>query len=375
MRKQYSLSTLYHYEGNTSKRWFIRYGLYCNLQKKIIYKKIVLPTNPKDAKYRYQLAKDFSLEIDRKLKQGVLYERKKDIKINPSNFLETVEKILSELELQKTIRPKTTKTYISACKLLNAFLSSSFSHYTHFTKLNIPDFIKSIESSESYKKSVLSHCRAVYTFLLEKEFVSHNPFLGLVDKIKVTESDFNYPYSDYEKPLIENYLIKNNPRLFLFTRFLFYAFIRPKELVQLQVKDIDLRNRTIKIKGEISKNKKTETIPIVKPLLDLILEFNLLQNPSDYFLFGKGLFPSKKRCGWNIPTNQHRAVIQALGIYVERATVLYSWKHTGNIFAYLAGVDIKLIQRINRHSSLATTEIYLRKLGLFLEKQAFDASW
>lgn len=375
MRKQFKPAKLHDYNGDLSKIWYIDYGLYSDLHKKLVYKTIKLPTNPKDKSYRYQLAKEICFDIDRKLEKGILYERKKEVKINPAKFLDTVEKLLAEKVEQKQIRQKTAQTYLSACKLLNTFLVSSFSQYNRFVKAQIPNFLSSFNESDSYKKSVLSHLRAVYTLLLEKDFVPINPFMGYVDKIKVTESDFNYPFSDYEKKLLEDYLIANEPRLFLFTRFLFYAFIRPKELLQLQIKDIDLRTKTIRVKGEISKNKRTESIPIVKPLFDLILEFKLMQNPQDFYLFGKNLFPNKKRCGWNVPTNRHRAVLETLGIYVERATVMYSWKHTGNIFAYLAKVDIKLIQRINRHASLETTEIYLRKLGLFLDKNAFDSSW
>lgn len=375
MKKTIKFARLHDYKGDISKTWYISYGLYCKLQKRLITKFINLPKHPQKAEYRKQLFNDLSVEIDRKLKEGILFVKKRDVKINPTKFIDTVEKLLNQIVERKSIRPKTAQTYLSACKLLNAYLSYSFSHYTQFTKLNIPDFLKSIHESESYKKSVISHLRAVFTVLLQNEYVSHNPFMGYVDNIKVTESDFNHPYSDYEKELIENYLIANEPRLFLFTRFLFYAFIRPKELLQLQVKDIDIRTRTIKIKGEISKNRKTESVPIIKPLLDLILEFKLMQNPSDFYLFGKDLFPSKKQCGANTPTMRHTKAIKDLGIYVERATVLYSWKHTGNIFAYMAGVDIKIIQKINRHASLETTEVYLRKLGLFLDKKAFDSTW
>ena len=43
---------------------------------------------------------------------------------------------------------------------------------------------------------------------------------------------------------------------------------------------------------------------------------------------------------------------------------LYSWKHSGVVSAYNAGVDIKTIQRQCRHSSLEQTDVYLKSLGL-----------
>jgi integrase len=99
----------------------------------------------------------------------------------------------------------------------------------------------------------------------------------------------------------------------------------------------------------------------------------ILEQPSHYYVFGKkDLTPNFERAAINLPNRLHKEILIKLKMYRFKETVLYSWKHTGNINAYLKGMDIKLIQQINGHTSLETTEIYLRKLGLFLDKQAFD---
>lgn len=54
---------------------------------------------------------------------------------------------------------------------------------------------------------------------------------------------------------------------------------------------------------------------------------------------------------------------------------LYSWKHTGNVRAYEAGVDILTIQEQNRHHNLAMTEVYLRSLGLRVKRELLDKDW
>ena len=48
---------------------------------------------------------------------------------------------------------------------------------------------------------------------------------------------------------------------------------------------------------------------------------------------------------------------------------LYSFKHTSNIFKYTSGWTLAEIMKANRHSSITMTEIYLRKLGQFVETQ------
>ena len=47
---------------------------------------------------------------------------------------------------------------------------------------------------------------------------------------------------------------------------------------------------------------------------------------------------------------------------------LYSWKHSGVVAAYNAGVDIKTIQNQCRHHSLEQTDVYLKSLGLGVSK-------
>jgi len=369
-----SYAKLHHFNQDLNKRWFISYGLYNDKLRRLIRRKVYIPTNPKNLEYRMELSRELIFEINKKLNEGILFQRSKEKKLDTSNFMSVVEVLLSKMVDNDLIVSKTRQTYISACKHLNSYLILNKMHYTEFNKTHLMGFLESMKASNNHKRIVRSHLRSVFSILVQRDVLPVNPFLGSI-KIKSVETDFNYPFSDYEKIRLEQYLQEYEPNLYLMTRFIFYSFIRPKELLSLRVRDIDLRNRTIKIKSSIAKNDRTETVPIVKPLLDLVLKSGIFSYPSDYYIFGDGLKPSRKKSAPNEPTNIHREALQKLGFYVERVTVLYSWKHTGNIFAYMAGIDIKLIQRINRHSSVATTEIYLKKLGLFLDKTAFDASW
>lgn len=59
----------------------------------------------------------------------------------------------------------------------------------------------------------------------------------------------------------------------------------------------------------------------------------------------------------------HSSIIRAAGLDGNKYT-LYGWKHTGNVDAYLAGIDIYDIMRQNRHHSLEETMRYLNSLGL-----------
>ena len=60
----------------------------------------------------------------------------------------------------------------------------------------------------------------------------------------------------------------------------------------------------------------------------------------------------------DIMTRTHKTFLKRLGF--DDQHTLYSWKHTGVVQAYLAGVDIKSIQRQCRHSSIEMTRRYAR---------------
>jgi len=60
---------------------------------------------------------------------------------------------------------------------------------------------------------------------------------------------------------------------------------------------------------------------------------------------------------------KHKHFLEKLG-FDDRHT-LYSWKHTGVVKAYLAGVDIKSLQRQCHHHSIEMADNYLKSLGLY----------
>ncbi|WP_337043166.1 tyrosine-type recombinase/integrase [Emticicia sp. 17c] len=210
--------------------------------------------------------------------------------------------------------------------------------------------------------------------LIKRKLVSENPFLTY-EHMREADTDRHTAYSEFEKTIIEKHIIENDKRLYYLTRFLFYAFIRPTELRKLTVGDIDFRKNSIMVWGSKSKNKKRIPIPIVSNLQSIILEMELHKKPSHFFVFGKDLETSPVQAAKNQYLNKHNAALKEIGIYRSNETTLYGWKHTGNVYAYLAGVDIATIKEINRHWSIAETENYLRGLGLILRKEASKLSW
>jgi integrase len=89
--------------------------------------------------------------------------------------------------------------------------------------------------------------------------------------------------------------------------------------------------------------------------------------PQDWFLFGRGMKPGPVSLSRNMVSKRHSEVLRSLN-YPSDLT-LYSWKHTGVVAAYKAGIDLYSIMRQLRHHSLDMTQIYLKSLGLVKNEQ------
>ena len=152
---------------------------------------------------------------------------------------------------------------------------------------------------------------------------------------------------------------EQDSELGLFVRFLYYCFIRPRELCSLRVGDILLEEGEIRVPGKASKNAKTQFVVIPEAFQPWLVQL-YDRSPGEY------LFPSaadrSKRIGKNTMYRRHKKILDALGF--GEGYTLYSWKHTGAVAAAKAGISIKELQIQLRHHSLDETDKYLRQMGV-----------
>ena len=93
----------------------------------------------------------------------------------------------------------------------------------------------------------------------------------------------------------------------------------------------------------------------------------LAKYSKDYYLTGSTInIIGEKRIGENTPYNKLIVALKKLKLN-ENGYDLYSFKHTSNIKKYMSGWSLAEIMKANRHTSTSTTEIYLKKLGQFVD--------
>jgi len=101
-------------------------------------------------------------------------------------------------------------------------------------------------------------------------------------------------------------------------------------------------------------------VDIPEPLKTFLNEF-LANIPNKDYIFPGSI--KGKSYGQGYMTRKHKIFLERFG-FDDRHT-LFSWKHTGVVMAYKAGVYFKNIQLQCRHHSIEMTENYLKSLGLY----------
>ncbi|MFA6923581.1 MAG: tyrosine-type recombinase/integrase [Bacteroidales bacterium] len=368
-------ATLNDCGGDVSQRWYISFYAWSIQKNMLIRRRDYSVNNYKTKEERRAYAKNQIKSINVILSDGyhidVNKKSEKETEINKSVTLEKA--LLNILEIKKsTFR---NSSYLSFSSTLNIFLKWAKDNKFAFTNINYFDRFKAqmyVDYLLSEKKfsgktvNVKNSClKSLFNNLIERDVIKENPFVKL-KKQKEVKSLQNIAYTTKEIEKIKKEILKTDKELWLFIQFIYYCFMRPNEIRLLKIENIDLKKRKIFIPAAISKNCKEGYLDIPAPLFDSLKISKILKGKNNYYLFcGKTQeIPVSK----NVMSRRHRIIIDELGFGSNYT--LYSWKHTGVVQAYNAGVDIKSIQRQCRHSSIEMTDNYLKSLGLY-ENEAF----
>ncbi len=247
-------------------------------------------------------------------------------------------------KLKKTYRERSFETFKS--KLNRLFI---FANDRLITKVLVEDFFTYLSEN---RHPTTYHS---YHQQLKKLFsdIGKEEFFNDILQIKDQKTPAKY-FSREQISFLKEEIQKRDYWLWRYIEFIYYCFIRPYELRQLTREDIYLSDRLIRIRGAISKNKKTEYVAIPSAFNPTWIK----GIKTGYIFQGRNGNP----IGRNSMTNKHRELLKELGISSQHK--LYSWKHTGAVMAVKAGIGLKQLQVQLRHSSLEMTDKYLRQMGV-----------
>ncbi|CAL2104594.1 Site-specific recombinase XerD [Tenacibaculum sp. 190130A14a] len=210
---------------------------------------------------------------------------------------------------------------------------------------------------------------SMFTELVEKEIVNEN----IVQKIPLlkSKSKKNKPFTNKQLIDILNYTKANEPYLYQFIKVMWYSFLRPIEIVRLEVRNVNLDDNVIDIE---TKTEARAYIRIVKPLQVFFKNKDLKKYAPTMFVFGKdnsvGYWETKKvKSREDFFIRRFKKIKDHFGLSSDYG--IYSFRHTAALSLYYQFIKEGLseyqavlkIQDIMRHKDQQVTRKYLREIG------------
>ncbi|MDT0643680.1 hypothetical protein RM553_12630 [Zunongwangia sp. F363] len=218
-------------------------------------------------------------------------------------------------------------------------------------------------SIENHKRLLSS----LFTQLKNKRIIEHN-FVKDIPKLEIDPQQ-NTPFTNKEIKRIREYLQENDPYLLKFIPFITSCLLRPREILRLQIKDLNVIDFVLKVE---TKTEILATVKITEKIKPVIESMQLEKFPLDYYVFT----PEGRPGEWNSKLNskvgymgkRFAKVKEALGFGEEYG--LYSFRHSsiGNIqenlqkMGYSETEIVHKIMPITRHKTEKAVRTYLRNL-------------
>jgi site-specific recombinase XerD len=213
--------------------------------------------------------------------------------------------------------------------------------------------------------SRLKDLRALFNLLVRKSVIEKSP-AAFVEKRKVKKTNKNIPLTEKEQKRVVEHFKKTDYNYYMFLAFFYHSGFRPKEVLAVRRKDVDLDTASVFLFGVDSKTDVQRVATLPNVFFDEFRDF-VQDIPSDHYVFGSSLrfgHAPRRATRHAISRKWKRVVQDQLGIENQ----LYSIRHKSASDKYQDGLDVSTIQEFLGHSRITTTEIYLRSIVAYQKK-------
>lgn len=375
MKKQYSGPYIFNAGGNLNKRWYIYYS-FRNPQTGYLERQPYIDmgiNQHKTVSERTKAARILQQSLKNLLENGFNpfnAEKEETNSVRVHNINKSVtEAIEFALEIAKKTMAETSyndfKSRVSQFKEWLVNLNLGKSKMSDIEVEYILDFLNSIlkRSSPRNRNNTRTSLASLYKIFVSNKIVTVN-LIEDIDKLHAIPKK-NKTYSLDQEEKILKLLKETDPVLDLFVKFISINLLRPIECCRLKIRDIELRDKVIRLQAK-NHLVKTKIIPdiLYKDLPDLS-RYNL----DDYLFTPTG--PGK----WNIGevnkrnyfSERFKKIKDQLKLGNEYG--LYSFRHTYITKLYrelrkeYAPFETKSrLMLITGHSSMDALEKYLRDI-------------
>lgn len=280
-----------------------------------------------------------------------------------------------EKSLEKLPKLKTRQSYGSRLKILRDYISSRVIPPKYVYQYNtsfVSDFLDWLyldrEVTGRTRNNYRGWCSSLAAYFIEREYISTNPVLKI--KNVSEEKKKRQPLTPGMLQALRIHLLEEGNKIFYLACLMeYYTMIRPTELVHIKISDISLKEQSVFVAAEYSKNKRDGKVGLNEEIIQLMLDMELFQYPGDWYIFGDKLRPCRTVASSEIFRRAWKKVRTALrwsDVYQ-----FYSLKDSGiRDLANAKGIVIARDQA--RHTDISTTNKYLQGRDMPVHKETKD---
>jgi integrase/recombinase XerC len=282
---------------------------------------------------------------------------------------EYLSQFLQHLRYERNVSPHTLRNYSSDLEQFFGYLSlinkNSEIPINEIDRLTIREWMASLHANDKRKTSIarkLASLRTFFQFLVREGVLETNPakmvatprierklpnHLSMEDAVRFIETpDLNTDLGKRDRAILE---------------FLYATGVRVGELVNLNLKDIDFREKLVRVTG---KRKKQRILPFHEHSLQTLMHY--LHESRPVFLNNCPLGTRDENVvflnyqGTRITT---RSVGRMIDKYIKQCADIHdisphSLRHSFATHLLDSGADLRDIQELLGHARLSTTQIY-----------------
>ena len=274
-----------------------------------------------------------------------------------NNITETINNYLLELSGVKRVSEHTLIAYRKDLTQFTEFLNTkNISEYNRINERVIRLFIVSLNNMKIVRSSIsrkLSVLRGYFSFLAQNEFIDNNPLTTIKNPKTTRKLPQIITLDSFLKILkLLDEEGKDNRNNKLIFELLYGCALRVSELCNLNIGDIDLNRKSIRVFG---KGNKTRLVPIGDKSLSIYNDYlssrshPLKSDPLILTASGKRIYP--------------KYVSRLVNKYFSKVTDIskkspHILRHSAATHMLDNGADLIGVKEILGHENLSTTQIY-----------------
>lgn len=265
----------------------------------------------------------------------------------------------------RDMRPDGMRSYNSFCKKLLAWIEIQGikdCYVISFTKDKAQLMMNEITLNENISNRTWNNYfvfyRSLWNWFIQNQYCKANVFDTFKKKREARKKREIIPDSVHTR--IINYCEEKNPYLEIIIHFVRASFIRPKEICNIQIKEIDLIRKIIFIPAEKSKTHNDRFAYLPDWLINKIkVLYKFERFKLDDYLISKGLMPGNKILDTRNIDKYWSKMRRELKL--PMAYQLYSYRDTGITTLENSGIPESVIIKLTDHSSVKMARKYIRE--------------